>query len=171
MIDRVEVIRGPSAALYGNSAFFAVINVVTKTGESLNGGEVLASAASYRTHAGRASYGKALSNGVDVLVSATLSESEGQRLYFPEYDAPATNNGFANNGDYENFHKLLATVSKGNFSFQASSSNREKGIPTGAYGTLFMTTGALPGMAWTWRVRADCLFDCGSLSARAFGGH
>ncbi len=171
MIDRIEVIRGPSAALYGNSAFFAVINVVTKTGESLNGGEVLASAASYGTHAGRASYGKALSNGVDVLVSATLSESKGQRLYFPEYDAPATNNGFANNGDYENFHKLLATVSKGNFSFQASSSNREKGIPTGAYGTLFNDNRSL---TWNGLDLASASYDRslgrGSLSARVFGG-
>jgi iron complex outermembrane receptor protein len=172
MIDRIEVIRGPSAALYGNNAFFAVINVVTKTGGSLNGGEVLASAASYGTHAGRASYGKEFSNGADVLVSATVSESKGQQLYYPEYDAPTTNNGFANNADYENFHKLLATVSKGNFSFQASSSNREKGIPTGAYGTLFNDNRSL-----TWNgldlasASYDRSFDRGSLSARVFGGH
>ena len=172
MIDRIEVIRGPSAAVYGNNAFFAVINVVTKTGGSLNGGEVLASAASYGTHAGRASYGKAFSNGADVLVSATASESKGQQLYYPEYDNPATNNGFANNADYENFHKLLATVSKGNFSFQASSANREKGIPTGAYGTLFNDSRSL-----TWNgldlasASYDRSFDRGSLSARVFGGH
>jgi outer membrane receptor for ferrienterochelin and colicin len=172
MIDRIEVIRGPSAALYGNSAFFAVINVVTKTGESMNGGEVLASAASYGTHAGRVSYGKGFSNGADVLVSATVSESKGQQLYFPEYDAPATNNGLANNADYENFHKLLATVSKGNFSFQASSSNREKGIPTGAYGTLFNDNRSL---TWNGLDLASASYsrslDRGSLSARVFGGH
>jgi iron complex outermembrane receptor protein len=137
MIDRIEIVRGPSAALYGNNAFFAVINIVTKSGAGLNGGEVMASAASYGTHAGRASYGKTFPNGTDFLVSATLSDSKGQRLYYPEYDTPATNNGFANNADDESLRKLLATVSKGNFSFQASSIYREKGIPTGAYGTLF----------------------------------
>ena len=172
MIDRIEVIRGPSAAIYGNNAFFAVINVVTKTGDSLNGGEALASAASYGTHAGRASYGKEFSNGADVLVSATVSESKGQTLYYPEYDSPATNNGLSNNADYENFHKLLATVSKGNFSFQASSSNREKGIPTGAYGTLFNDNRSL---SWNGLDLASASYDRslerGSLSARVFGGH
>ena len=171
MIDRIEVIRGPSAAIYGSNAIFAVINVVTKPGASLNGGEVVASDASYGTHAGRASYGKAFANGADVLVSATLSESKGQRLYYPEYDAPITNNGFTNNADYENFHKLLATASKGNFSFQASSSNREKGIPTGAYGTLFNDNRSL---TWNGLSLASASYmraaERSSLSARVFAG-
>jgi iron complex outermembrane receptor protein len=137
MIDRIEVIRGPAAAVYGSSAFFAVINVVTKTGASLQGGEVAASAASYGTYGGRASYGKAYSNDVDVAVSASFADSKGQNFYFPEFDNPATNNGFANNSDHERFDKLLATLSKGNFAFQALNSYREKGSPMGAFGTLF----------------------------------
>src|SRR5205814_1495674 len=40
LIDRVEVIRGPGSALYGNNAFFGVINVVTRKGAQLNGLEV-----------------------------------------------------------------------------------------------------------------------------------
>ena len=137
MIDRIEVIRGPAAAVYGSSAFFAVINVVTKTGASLQGGEVAASTASYGTYAGRASYGKAYSNDVDFAVSASFADSKGQNFYFPEFDTPATNNGFAINSDHERFDKLLATLSKGNFAFQALNSYREKGSPMGAFGTLF----------------------------------
>ena len=38
MFERVEIIRGPSASLYGDSAFVAVINVMTRTGASLGGG-------------------------------------------------------------------------------------------------------------------------------------
>jgi outer membrane cobalamin receptor len=137
LIERIEVIRGPGAALYGNNAFFAVINVVTKQGRSLAGGEAAATAASFGTYAGRASYGHSFANDVDVLVSASYSDSKGQRLYFPEFDTPATNNGIANRDDYESFHKLLATATKGNFSFQASNVSREKGVPTGSFGTVF----------------------------------
>ena len=137
LIDRVEVIRGPSAALYGSNAFFAVINVVTKQGSALQGSEVAASAASYGTYAGRVSYGRAFANKLDVLISATYSDGKGQRLYFPEFDSPSTNGGMATGDDYQSFHKLLATATKGNFAFQASNASREKGIPTGSFATLF----------------------------------
>jgi iron complex outermembrane receptor protein len=137
LIDRIEVIRGPSAALYGSNAFFAVINVVTKQGSSLQGSEVATSAASFGTYAGRASYGRTFTNDLDVLVSASYSDSKGQTLYYPEFDAPATNNGITNGTDHEGFYKLLTTATKGNFSFQANTVSREKGIPTGAYATIF----------------------------------
>src|SRR6185295_13268006 len=47
------------ADIYGSNAFFAVINVVTLTGQTLKGAEVAASAASFGTYGGRASYGAA----------------------------------------------------------------------------------------------------------------
>lgn len=137
LIDRVEVIRGPSSALYGSNAFFAVINVVTRAGSSLAGTEITTSAASFGTYSGRASYGRTFTNGLDLLVSGTYSDGKGRNLFYPEFDAPLTNNGFANGVDREEFHKLLATASKGGFSFQANTVSREKWLPTGSYATLF----------------------------------
>ena len=69
LIERVEVIRGPSSAIYGSNAFFAVINVVTRPGSSLAGTEIATSAASFGTYSGRASYGHTFANGLDLLVS------------------------------------------------------------------------------------------------------
>jgi outer membrane receptor for ferrienterochelin and colicins len=171
MIDRIEVIRGPSAAIYGNSAFFAVINVVTKSGASLDGGEVAASAASYGTYGGRASYGKSFSKDGDFLVSASLSDGKGQQLYYSEFDNPATNNGIATNADDERFRKLLATVSKGNFSFQASNADREKGIPTASFGTLFNDnrTRTMTGLSLV-SASYNRSFARSSLSTSVFGG-
>jgi iron complex outermembrane receptor protein len=137
LIERIEVIRGPSAAIYGSNAFFAVINVVTKRGVSLKGAELATSAASFGTYSGRASYGRTLGSDVDMLFSASYSDSKGQRLYFPEYDDPSTSNGVANGADGESSRKLFATIAKGNFSFQAHNSSRDKAVPTGSFGTLF----------------------------------
>jgi iron complex outermembrane receptor protein len=137
LIERVEVIRGPGSALYGSNALFAVINIVTKSGSSLDGGELSTSAASYGTHSGRASYGRTFANDLDLLVSATYSDGKGRNLFYPEFDSPLTNNGVANNSDHEGFHKLLVTASKGDFSFQANNISREKGLPTGQYLTIF----------------------------------
>ena len=137
LIDRVEVIRGPSSALYGSNAFFAVINVVTRAGNSLAGTEITTSAASFGTYSGRGSYGQTFANGLDLLVSGTYSDGKGRNLFYPEFDDPLTNNGLANGADHEGFRKFLVTASKGNFSFQANTVSRERGLPTGAYATLF----------------------------------
>ena len=39
-IKQIEIIRGPLSAMYGNSAFVAVINIITKKAEDINGVEV-----------------------------------------------------------------------------------------------------------------------------------
>ena len=71
LVDQVEVIRGPSAVLYGNNAFFGVINVVTRTGAQLNGLEVSGGYGSFDAYKTRVSYGKLYKNGVDCLLSGT----------------------------------------------------------------------------------------------------
>ena len=137
LVERIEVVRGPSAAIYGSSAFFAVVNVVTRRGRDFQGGELSAAASSFETHSGRATYGRRLDSGLELLVSASLSGSRGQRLYFKEYDDPGTANGIADRIDGENFDRLLASLSKGDFTFEANHVSRDKGIPTGVYGSLF----------------------------------
>ena len=55
--ERVEIIRGPASSLYGDSAFFAVVNVITKTGASLDGATVTLRSRLER-HAARARHGR-----------------------------------------------------------------------------------------------------------------
>ena len=56
LIQRIEIIRGPSSSLYGTSAFFGVINVVTKRADSLKGLDVAGAAGTFASKRGRASY-------------------------------------------------------------------------------------------------------------------
>ena len=135
MIDRVEVIRGASSSLYGTNAIFAVVNVITKRGRDLKGGELSGEVASFDTRKTRFSYGDRLDSGQEYLLSASYYDSKGQRLYFPEYNS--TNNGIAERGDDERYQNFFVKHAAGDFTLTAASVKREKGMPTGLFSTVF----------------------------------
>jgi iron complex outermembrane receptor protein len=137
LVERVEVVVSPSAALYGNSAFFAVVNVVTRRGRDLSGGEVAATAGSFGSLGSRVTYGRRLESGLELLVSASLADSSGPRLYFAEFDKPETSHGITEGTDDEGYHRAFARAAWRGLSLQATHAHREKGIPTGAFGTSF----------------------------------
>ena len=138
LIDRIEVIRGPSSSLYGTNAFFAIVNVFTKTGSQLGSAEIAGEAASYDTYRGRLSYGNAFANGLDFMVSATALDSTGHdRLYYPEFDDPATNHGVAENADAEDYQNFFASLKYKDFSLNAVYGARNKTVPTAPWGTVF----------------------------------
>jgi outer membrane receptor for ferrienterochelin and colicins len=136
LIERVEIIRGPSSSLYGADAFFAVINVITRKPPQLKGVELSFAPASFGTYDGRASYGGRY-RGIDMLLSGTFYNSQGQTLFYPQFDSPATNYGMTRNTDYESFQHILATISFRGFTLQGLFSARDKGVPTAYYGALF----------------------------------
>ena len=137
VIDRIEVIRGPGATMYGNSAFFAVINVVTKQGRQVRGGEVSASIGSFHDVGGHLTWGTVTPGGIDVLASVSATDLGGRRLYFPEFDSPETANGVADRLDGEEAMNVFLRVAKGSWSAQAAHVMRDKDVPTASYGTLF----------------------------------
>jgi outer membrane receptor for ferrienterochelin and colicins len=142
LIDRIEVVRGPNSSLYTASAFFGVINVITKRGGAFSGLAVSGAAGSEGTYRSRVSYGRDFVNGLDVLLSSSFYTSQGaSALYFKEFDNPFTNNGIARNVDGDQFRQVFANVSYGNFTFQGVYGSRDKDIPTASFGTLFNDRG------------------------------
>ena len=138
LIKRVEVVRGPGSSLYGTNAFFAVINIITKRGEDYGTGEVVVTAGNDGQRQGRATFGRAFDNGMDMLLSASVSAADGQRrLYFPEYDDPATNNGIAEHLDDYSATKAFLKLSRGDFALQAGYGQRTQAYPTADYFTVF----------------------------------
>jgi outer membrane receptor protein involved in Fe transport len=144
LIDRVEVVRGAGSSIYGSNAVLGVINVITKRGRDYGGLEASAEVASFGTNKERLSYGKRYENGAELLVSASKYHSDGQDLFFPEFNAPATNNGVARNMDGDRYHSFFGKLSYEGFTLTSGYSSRDKTVPTAPYGTLFND----PGM-WT----------------------
>jgi outer membrane receptor for ferrienterochelin and colicins len=137
LISRIEIVRGPSYALYGNNAFFALINVITKSGGELNGGEIAGDAGSVETYNGRISYGKRFEDKSQLLFSGSLLESGGQSLYYPEFDTPDQNNGVAHGCDGEDAKSLFAKYSRDGITLSSAYVKRGKQIPTAPWGVSF----------------------------------
>lgn len=145
VIERVEVVRGPSSSLYGTSAVFGVINVITKRGRDLKGANIRYSYGTNDTSKVSASYGNRFSNGLETFVTGTFFDSKGYgSLYFPEFDNRldfdndrAGNNGLSIGNDGENTRKLMAKASYGDFSLHGLYVNRGKDIPTASFGGVF----------------------------------
>ncbi len=138
LIERVEFIRGPGSAIYGSNAFFAVINVIPRKGAAINGVETSGTYGSFGAYSGRLTAGKKYANGLELMLSASTYESQGnQRLYYSEFDSPATNRGIAERRDGDRFWSMFGSASYGAFTFQGGFVAREKEIPTGSFGALF----------------------------------
>jgi outer membrane receptor for ferrienterochelin and colicins len=137
LIDRVEVVRGPSSSVYGANAFFGVVNVITRRGKDLKGTELSGDAGSYNTYKGRLTYGNRFENGFEGLASGSYMHSAGQSLSFKEFDRPETSNGVARHCDTDEFQSYFSSLSYKDFSLEGVYSTREKGIPTAPIDLLF----------------------------------
>jgi len=144
LIDRIEVIRGPSSSIYGNSAFFGVINIITKTPSQIEGVEASVEGGTFDAFKGRFSFGKKFENELELVLSGSYFSSDGDdSLYYSEFDQRRSNNpqagndGLAQGIDGEELHQFYTSLSWHDFSFSALYSSRTKDSPTAPYGTIF----------------------------------
>jgi outer membrane receptor protein involved in Fe transport len=144
MIERVEVIRGPSSSIYGSSAFLGVINVVTKRGTSVDGLEAYAEGGTYDTFKSRMTFGTEFENGIEWLVSGSQYGSAGpSNLYFADLDQRisdnpmARNDGIAHELDGEHQQSFFSTMRWGDLTVSAFWNDRLKEVPTASFGTAF----------------------------------
>ena len=82
LIDRVEIIRGPGSVLYGNNAFFGVINVITRQANQVGGREISGQYGENATYKGRLTYGEVFTNGLQLMLSGTVGGSDGAGKLF-----------------------------------------------------------------------------------------
>ncbi|MBD9354954.1 TonB-dependent receptor plug domain-containing protein [Methylomonas albis] len=135
-IERVEVVRGPASSLYGSSAVFAVVNVITQRGRDLQGVRLGSEVASYDSHQGQVSYGQKFANGMEGLLSASYYHSDGHHTL--NYG----NFGSANWLDQEQVERLFGKLAWGDFTLSSGYMQRKKYLPAGSVGADLGVSGS-----------------------------
>jgi outer membrane receptor for ferrienterochelin and colicins len=135
-IERIEIVRGPGASVYGSGAMFNTINLISKKGSVINGLQIEAATGSFGTNKASVIYGKKI-KGFDFNLSTSAGISKGENYFFSELNSPAYINGISKDLDGEKFGNLQLRMAKGSFYLSGLLSSRFKNIPTGAFETDF----------------------------------
>ncbi|MCH8493917.1 MAG: TonB-dependent receptor [Idiomarina sp.] len=121
LIERVEYSPGSGSALYGNNAFLGVVNIITKRGNKMQGGQMALTANDLRQRELSISYGVRHESGHEGWLS--LSHNQRDNISFPDIDTPPllleqtslnqdTNHKLAASYRYRRLQLQLAGVSR-----------------------------------------------------------
>jgi iron complex outermembrane receptor protein len=76
-IKRIEIVRGPGSAIYGDNAFMAVINIITKKAEDVDGVKLTGAVGSYDTYRYNLLFGKQSNDKLKISGSVDYFNSDG----------------------------------------------------------------------------------------------
>ena len=144
-IKRIEVIRGPSSAVYGADAYSGVINIITKTNKDFTGSRVGVKAGSFNTQHLWGQYANNNSAGWNIAANIEYARSDGdkgriidsdsQTLLDKSFGTSASNAPGTMNTQYESLTTNLE-LSKGNWTSHLNSWNRKLGTGAGIVNVL-----------------------------------
>ena len=137
LIERIEIVRGPSSSLYGSNALFGVINIVSRRGRDLQGATVRVEANGRGGTAAGAAAGQRLPGGTEYLIAVGAGRDPGEkRLYYSEF-AGTPSAGFALDADTDRWRRAFARVRHADLEITAGFSHRLKTLPTAPFSTAF----------------------------------
>lgn len=164
-VERIEIIRGPGSVLYGTSAFFGVINLITRSREAKAHAEVAAGAMENGVGRGRVTGYWRFGNDAGAWMSVAAAHGAGRDYYFPEMvtgsntpsnasqnacqvgTAPGSANGVASNGlpcdgnargvDSFNAFTVNGRAWWKSLTLQWFLTTRKQFLPSGEYATTF----------------------------------
>jgi outer membrane receptor protein involved in Fe transport len=157
LVERIELVYGPSSLLYGGYSLYGIVNVITQTGTSAAGRRVRASGGSWRTGEGVASWGLSGVSGASagksgtpwsLLVAGGYYRSEGEPLDLParEVDYSAQLGGGTEYGgpqsktDAEKAPFGFLYAQRGDLTLVARSGFRQHGAALAPYGSIYGST-------------------------------
>ncbi len=112
-IDRIEVIRGPGAAVHGEFAYSGVINIITREEDN----RIFATLGKNKSYAGGAmAYYRSEANDLQISINGSLSDSEGQS----HYAGPDSYGAYGNSNELRESGNAFLTVKYQDFTLLAN---------------------------------------------------
>jgi len=124
LIDRVEFTPGPGSALYGNNAFFGVIQVQTKRADKLGGLRARLALNSLRGRSWQTSAGQRFDSGGEAWISVSGFEQDEIALGRP---APESLASLLRRHNWDHGTRVLARAELAGWSLRAGHSERVRG--------------------------------------------
>lgn len=94
-VKKLEIVRGPGSALYGENAYWGVINIVTLSGEDLQGGRVEIFGGDLENRSVGAVFGSKLGQDGSIFVSARAMRGQlPMRFWYEDSDASSEGTDF-----------------------------------------------------------------------------
>ncbi len=135
-VKRLEFVSGPASAVYGSNALFGTVNAVMLSGGDINGSRVTLDGGEHNSKRLGLVAGQKLDGDKEWFLGFAAYKADGGNLYFPEFDDGITD-GHARGLDGENYQKVYAKFSWGNWRLTGNFSSRKKDVPTAWYGSSF----------------------------------
>jgi iron complex outermembrane receptor protein len=186
LVERIEIVYGPSSLLYGGYSLFGIVNVITRTGSSLPGLRLRLTGGSWQTAEGVFSSGACgVAGGQEgagtewaALVAIGMYSTEGESLDLPLQELPdpaapggrRTWGGPQSGTDFERAPFMFVHARRGDFTLLSRLGYRKRGAPFAPYGAVYGSTRqSLRDQKSFAELRWDHAYASGvSLSARLF---
>lgn len=127
VIERVEYIPGGNSSGYATGALLGAVNIITKKGSDIDGLQLAYHLGSHQSQTKRATFGQKFDNGLELVWSASMYNTQGRDFSF--IDADTGDEILNNNNDAKN-HRLFLKASYENFSLEAASVTFIKNLPS-----------------------------------------
>ncbi|HTD42757.1 MAG TPA: TonB-dependent receptor [Bryobacteraceae bacterium] len=142
LVQRIEIIRGPSSALYGSNGIFATINVISKSPDEAGPPTLIADVGSFGEKKTQVMATTQLGKNAKVLLSGSVFNNSGESpLFFPQFNAPETNYGQAVHMNGQKGYHFFSNLSWGKWNITAAFADRKEIQPISWGPTIFNDRG------------------------------
>jgi len=142
MVEQIEIVRGPSSALYGTSGIFATVNVITKSPTTAPRASLTVESGSFFSE--KISVSSSFTLGeVSVLLSASGLGARGRTVVFPDLTRAGIIPDRTNHAEAEVGYNTFAELAWRNWTITAVFGEHKAIAPTGWYTSDMGDTGTI----------------------------